>query len=247
MACNSKYTLTYKKTGVNGWTSFHSWSPECMIGMGGKFFSFKGGNLYVHHSDNVNRNTFYGTQYASKLNLILNDMPSDVKVFEYLQLEGSDSWNALVKAYIDSEENFNWTDITSVEFEKKEGMWFAYMRGNQDTTKMDPNSTYGIGTAGAAVGLDIPVSTANSYLTIGDEVYRDDMLKVGTITAIADGVITVDAVLQTTNGSFLFGRKNARVEGGEMRGYAAEVELDVTSNDKVELFAVNSEVFKSFG
>jgi len=40
--------------------------------------------------------------------------------------------------------------------------------------------------------------------------------------------------------------KNSRVEGGNLRGYIIKLDLDIITNTKVELFAVNSEVIKSY-
>jgi hypothetical protein len=44
----------------------------------------------------------------------------------------------------------------------------------------------------------------------------------------------------------MFGKKNPRVEGGNLRGYTMRMDLTVTSDDMVELFATNAEVMKSF-
>ena len=59
MNCNKNYTVTFDEK-VKGWTSFHSFYPEWMIGMNNNLFTFQNGNLYIHHSDEVNRNTYYG-------------------------------------------------------------------------------------------------------------------------------------------------------------------------------------------
>jgi len=42
------------------------------------------------------------------------------------------------------------------------------------------------------------------------------------------------------------GVKNPRYEGGNLRGYVIRMDLDVQQDDKAELFAVNSEIMKSY-
>jgi len=51
------YTLTYSE-GAKGWTSFFSYYPDFMIGMNQFFYSFAGGNLYRHNTNEA-RNKFY--------------------------------------------------------------------------------------------------------------------------------------------------------------------------------------------
>jgi hypothetical protein len=51
------YTLTYSE-GVAGWVSFYSYYPDWIIGMNNYLYTFKGGNIYKHNT-NESRNTFY--------------------------------------------------------------------------------------------------------------------------------------------------------------------------------------------
>lgn len=247
MDCSNK-TLVFDEM-TKGWTSFRSYNPDMMVGLGNKFYSFKGGNIYEHHSDNVPRNNFYGEQFSSKMSTVLNDNPSEVKVFKTLELEGNQSWTALIKAYISGEEDFSFCNIDEVNFVKKEGIWYAEVRGNEDTADFSSSATYGIGFVTAVDGLPsvLTVDTDASMLDIGDKVYTDNLDLVGTIESVGDGTITLDAlVLNSPFESFIFGMKDRSIEGGELRGYAARIDLENSSVEKAELFAVNSEVFKSF-
>ena len=87
MKSNNKFTTTFDER-VKGWTSFHSFSPDFMIGMNNQFFTFKNGDLYIHHEDEENHNTFYGEKYPSKVSVMFNDNPSDIKVVKSLTIEG---------------------------------------------------------------------------------------------------------------------------------------------------------------
>jgi hypothetical protein len=100
---NSEYNLTIKRKdnsvntdttvsfneGSKGWTSFKSFIPEEGASVSGKYFTAYDGKVYVHHSDVVDRNTFYGTYYESSLNMIFNDLPGSVKTFQAVNYEGS--------------------------------------------------------------------------------------------------------------------------------------------------------------
>ena len=55
----TSYTLTFSE-GIKGWPSFYSYQPEYIKGMNQFLYTFKNGNLYVHNSNSVDRNNFYG-------------------------------------------------------------------------------------------------------------------------------------------------------------------------------------------
>jgi hypothetical protein len=253
MGCNNdNYTITYDEK-VKGWTSFHSFYPDFMLGMNSNFFSFKDGNLYIHHSDNSVRNTYYGINYSSKLSLIFNDSPSDVKELQAISLEGNSSWEALIKAYVSNVDDFNESTIKGVEFVKKEGIWYAYARRNENINQEDSKSMYGIGSVTDIDGLTVKINGDSDLIIIGDDLIRgQDMTVVGKINnhfyEHSDNrtVITLDSINGLLVGDFVAGRKDARIEGGSLRGYSMRVDLETNNTDKVELFAVNAEVMKSY-
>ena len=71
--------------------------------------------------------------------------------------------------------------------------------------------------------------------------------KVGKITNINGTVLTVDAFFNAPNyNKFCFSKKDPRIEGGEMRGYFLEVTLEDKTDTKNELYAISSEVVKSY-
>lgn len=251
MSCiKEQYTITFDEK-VKGWTSFHSFYPDCMIGMNSRFFTFTGGNLYVHHSDNVNRNTYYGNSFPSKLGVMINDSPSDIKELQAISLEGNYSWEALIKAYISNVDDYIESSIHDVEFVKKEGIWYAYARRNEDDTHEDSKSMYGIGTVLSVNGSEITINGYNDTMVEGDLLVNgSDMSIIGTIlNPVRDGqntIINMTSFTGLTVGGFVVGKKNSRIEGGNLRGYTMRVDLEISKEDKVELFAVNAEVMKSY-
>lgn len=236
---------------IKGWTTFHSFSPDFMIGMNNKFFSFKNGNLYEHHSDESKRNEYYGKVYPSKVTLIFNDNPSDVKEVKAISLEGNTTWETLIKAYKTGVEDFNKTSVKEVEFVKKEGIWYSYARRNEDDYQTDSKSMYGIGIVESVSNNVMIVNGFNDSVVEGDEIVRGlDLKKVGAIVSserMGDKTkITLNSSTTLTEGEFICGLKNVRIEGGNLRGYALRVELTTEKEEKVELFSVNIEVIKSY-
>lgn len=251
MSCNKeKNTITFDEK-VKGWTSFHSFFPDFMVGMNNSFYSFKDGELYVHDSNNVTRNNFYGVQTPSKISLMVNDSPQEVKELQAISLEGNTSWEALIKAFVSNVDDTIISTIKEAEFVKKEGIWYAYARRNEGTSIFDSKSTYGIGVITGIVGNVLTVTGGSSSLTSGDSVIKGSNLAiigsvVSNTTTDATSTITMSSVAGLIVGDFIVGKKDSRTEGGNLRGYTMRIDLNITKDTKVELFAVNSEVIKSF-
>lgn len=250
MSCNKvNNTVTFDEK-VKGWTSFHSYNPDFMVGMNNGFYSFRNGDLYVHDSDSVSRNNFYGDQYPSKVSLMVNESPSDIKELQAVSLEGSASWDTLITAYVSNVTEIIRSTITEAEYVKKEGIWYAYTRRNE-LGSYDSRATYGIGVITDIVGDIITVNGGSSTLTTGDTIVRgQNLVPIGVISSISK--VSGELVLNLTSsaglliGDFVLGKKESRVEGSSLKGYTIRIDLTSNNPDKVELFSVNSEVIKSF-
>lgn len=244
---SESYTLTFDED-VTGWTSFHSFIPDAIIKLNNSLYTIKDGDLYIHNdNDNPNRNNYYGVDYPSKIDFVFNDAAHDVKVFKTLNLEGDASWGAEIET--------NLTDgtISSDEFIEKEGEWYAHTRRSEDTTDTSSLSTQGLGNLDSISLLELTMSAElNSSLSIGDSIYFLngtvlDLIGVCTDIDRENKIITVDAVTNVpSGGDFIVAVKNGRVEGSSIRGYYMLVKLTYDNPARVELFAVCSEIFKSF-
>jgi hypothetical protein len=62
---------------------------EFGLSMANDYYTFKNGYIYQHDQEDVNRNTFYGDFESSSVNVLLNDNPSIIKMFNTLNYEGS--------------------------------------------------------------------------------------------------------------------------------------------------------------
>ena len=75
------------------WTSFKSFIKESGLSMSNEYYTFKNGEMYLHHPDLTTTlyNNFYGTQYDSKITTIFNEEHGSVKLFKVLNYEGTQS------------------------------------------------------------------------------------------------------------------------------------------------------------
>jgi hypothetical protein len=140
------YTLSFAEN-VNGWSSFKSFIKEAGCTLNNFYYTFKNGKLWIHHSDDVNRNIFYNKQYDSSIRPIFNDFPGSIKSFSTISYEGTQS---KVTQNTNSGDN-NYYNITSQdgwyiksittdlqegkvnEFINKEGKWFNNIIGETTT------------------------------------------------------------------------------------------------------------------
>jgi hypothetical protein len=264
----SIYTLTYSDQ-VEGWVSFYSYEPDWMIGMNNYFYTFKGGNLYRHNVNSI-RNQFYGVNFSSMVKSVFNDVPLENKLFKTMNIEGDDAWAATMITDIQNSGfiEYDW-------FEKKEQSYYAFVR-NSGTTPANVSeyalrSLSGIGkstnTSGPANALVVsfsinPLVSIGSIVSVGDLLYYSlppysAPVLCGQITAvnqnyplgineiIVDTTITGGDIPPITDAYFLF-IKSAEAESHGVLGHYCVFELTNENQDKVELFAVETEVMKSF-
>jgi len=149
-------TLTYSED-VKGWVSFKSFIPEQGISMNNNYFTYKDGYIYLHHQEDVDRNTFYDEFTPSSVDVILNTEFGSVKNYQTINYEGSDSkiTQEILPPSINSNEYEGYKrliskegwfveDITTnkqkgqvIEFVEKEGKWFNYIKGLTLTDNME--------------------------------------------------------------------------------------------------------------
>jgi hypothetical protein len=242
-------TITFDES-VKGWTSFHSFLPDGIVSIGSNLFTLKDGQLYIHNSEEVNRNTYYGVSYPSKVALILNDEPSEVKVLQAISFKGSDPWETLIKAYINDTNTSIDSSIDSIDFLEREGVWHAYVRRGENVVGYDSRATYGIGRIEDLTGSTISIPIKPTGMSEGDTILKYDgnsTTSIGTITNISGNTLTLSSVVGLVVGDFILGFKSPKIEGSAVRGYSIRLDLQSNVYDReVELFSVDYEIVKSF-
>ena len=119
-------TLRYE-TATEGWPARYSFVPEHGVTLNNRFYTWNGGQMYMHNDPNADRNNFYGTQYNSEIEVIFNDQPSAVKEFLTLGYEGTANWTVIG---VDTESDD--PSLTSIwPFVRKEGKYFASIVGEE--------------------------------------------------------------------------------------------------------------------
>lgn len=251
MAANEEYTLKYKDS-IKGWTSFYSFVPEWMVNLNNNFFTFKDGQIYEHAYDENDRNLFYGEEVDSVIEFQSNAGPSEVKMYRAVKVEGSTGeW----EVEIDSEQAHG--HVKKDAFQKKEDMYYAYIRNDNDEVDTKSLTVQGIG---IPTSVDTNANTVtvggfdSSSIAVGDKLMKaeitdgviGELQEVGVVEDIQGEVITITSPdSMPTTSDYVAAAKNRTAESEGIRGYHAKVKLTHTGTKPVELYAVNVEATKS--
>tara|TARA_R100000482_G_C5071761_1_gene121871 strand:- start:31 stop:723 length:693 start_codon:yes stop_codon:yes gene_type:complete len=229
-----------------------------MVGMNNYFYSFSSGNLY-RHNVNERRNYYYNKQYPTRITTVFNLEPLRNKVFKTLSLESDTSWAATLNTDMGNE-----AAIASQWYEEKEGKYYAAIK-NIASTPATLNtfrfrSINGIGrTTGFNVtnprifNFTVPI---DSIIAIGDYLYYvneiDNSPKLaGVITAITSSSITVDSTISgatnpTSTTPLMVSAKNTLSESHGLLGHFMLTTVESVDATATELFALTTDVFKSY-
>ena len=262
----ANYTLTYSPA-LEGWTSFHSYFPEWMEHMNSFMYTFKNGEMWKHNT-NATRNRWYNVNYPSTITVILNDAPAETKMFKTLSYDSDHRWSASVITDLSA------GSMASSYFEEKEGGYFTYVRRNPNTIDFKALSTQGIGKVALATiapgtgylsvyfNFEIPNSISVFDPTVSPPSGGDVLYIVDAITSVIKLVGNVDDIINDPStgnrivvnipanavniNDFAYVIKNAVAESYGARGYYMETTLTNTDTEAVELFAISSQIFKSY-
>lgn len=255
----ANYTLTYRDSD-QGWPSFYSYEPEMIRGMNQYLYTFKNGNLY-RHSVNEVRNEFYGqdpTTAPTTITTVINTDSLATKMFKTIQLESSDAWEVTLESDLQLAR-----DIDANWFKKKEGDWFAFVRGlTDDSDNFNMRSAKGLGvpatltTAGTLVTITYNFRLS-SPIQVGDTVYATPTpatvapVRAGDITAVTVGAttsITIETATFTAPvvTDFIFYVRNQIAESQGLLGHYAVLTLKNELSTATEIMAVKADVMTSY-
>lgn len=270
----ANYTLTYSPP-AKGWPSFYSYIPEWIQGMNQYLYTFSGGNLWRHNTNEV-RNSFYGRPSAdSTMTSVFNAEPMMNKLFKTIAYEGDHAWKAELVAELQTP-----GVIEAAFFEQKESDWFAFIRNSADpgTTdndfaNYDLRSVNGIGnslttvTGATTTTINFPLTTSIGTMITGSDITSGaggdaiyyaapgttiTPVFVGTVQSInvdlPNGInnLVVNGTVVVPDVSFILYVKNQVAESHGVLGHFCVFTLTNSDTEAVELFAVKSEVMKSF-
>jgi len=176
----SLFTLSFKEN-VKGWVSFKSFaSMQDGLSCANDYYTYYNNHVWLHNSEDVDRNTFYNVFRPSYVDVILNDNPGIVKTFHTLNYEGSqgrygeeasyDTYLAGTNVVNGTYASPNFKDLyyhlgwlvehlyTDKErgqvrsFVEKEGKWFNYIHGRAGGTGVVADAARTSGSGGQVTG-----------------------------------------------------------------------------------------------
>jgi hypothetical protein len=207
----------------------------------------------------------------SRVTSVFNDVPLQNKLFKTLNIEGDDAWAATLETDIQ-----NSGFIEKGWFEKKEQSYFAFVRNSgtvpAGTDEYALRSLNGVGRSSSVVGPSSateinfsinPLIAIGNIASIGDYLYYSlpptysTPVLCGQITNIVqnypagDNYFIVDTTIPggiappIPDAYFLY-IKNSVAESHGVLGHYCLFNIENDNKAKVELFAVESEVMKSY-
>lgn len=235
----SRYVTWAFSDKVNGWLTRLTFNPEDMCRVNSQFVSFKNGEIWLHNQDSL-FNTFYGAQTDTSFKFNFSQEPSTRKVFKTLSIEGTT--NLQIACETDMEKGY----VNKLDFEKKEGVWYAYVRGKNGELNTSQLSFQGVGEAvvnGLVLEFDFVLE---SIISVGDVILNSNLQIVGNILSKTANSLTLDAVNNIVSGDYVLVTKPESVQKQGLVGYFLQVDASFSSNAQQEIYAINSEVIKSY-
>lgn len=214
------------------WTSFYSFVGEGYAELNNVLYSFKNGKAYSHNT-NSSRNSFYGTLYTSKVEIVSNQNPSMVKSWEALNLEGDTAWD--FTAYTSDQTTSTITSLT-----KKERLFYSHIP--RDTSSISTSEFVTLGEV-ISINQDDTVTIGNPINKIpfgfNDSVYADGVDTAESMSAISSRnsfAMSDSSVLSV--GDIVSVKKNSDLEGDQLRDRFIRIKLENDSTTGVELYGV---------
>lgn len=225
------------------WQSRYSFVPDLYISQNNMMYSTKfktilgvGRILWSHSGDSNNQyNNFYGSNYDSLVQVVFNDFPSLVKVFNAISYEGSSgSWDMGTGMVTD----LGQTSGTIASWDYREGSYYKYMP--RDTA----DKYLYVGKADSPSGINLPLkenlnliklsfSPAGSYVYYGSSKEQGNIINSITANSVT---VTPNIGLIANDDEIHFKIPN---DGDTMRGHWAKVTFNLTSSTKNELYCIN--------
>jgi hypothetical protein len=231
-------TIAYDvKEGV--WKTRYSFIPESGVYVDNLLITFKSGAAWAH-TDESNRNNFYGVFQPSFVKVVSAQNNSMVKTFEALSVEGDSPWSFSV-------ETRDQSTVTISTMDKREGMYYSSIpTASTSTSNLVP---LGIVTSVVAVGggyqitlqtniNSLPFPLNGSIKVVVGGVFTNTDLVVSGISS--KKTITVTGTTVITAGQTIAVSSDSSVDGDKMRGPYAVISFTNSSTSPIEAYAFNA-------
>ena len=131
-------TIVYK-IGAQKWIGAYSHKAEMFATIGSDLYSMKDGTLWKHN-DTASTNNFYGVQYDSKVMLLCNADPLDVKTFLNLGIEAN-----IMPSFVHMRSEYPYiqsSDLIPALFGIKEGIYVASILRDRVSPQYTPTHLF---------------------------------------------------------------------------------------------------------
>ena len=235
-------TIAYD-TKSSVWNTRYSFIPESYAYMNNQMFTYKcaSSNAMWSHNEDVARNTFYGTAYSTKVNVVSAPNNSMVKTFEAASIEGNSPWSFVAKT---SDQVA--TTVSSSDMEKRERMYYsAIPRDTQISTAhiypLGAVDEYATGSVSFTTKIsDIPFPLGGTLYILDSGAYVSTGLSVSSVTGrkSISTTGTLSGTINPANELAVYG--NSSVDGDVMRDAFVIMEFTNSSTTPIEAYAFNT-------
>lgn len=266
---NSTFYLTRRGTneatvgydvGRGVWQSKYSFIPDAYSSQDNMMYTAKytsGNNIFWEHNDALNHNRFYGTKYASKIEVVSKMFPSRVKVFNAISYEGDSArWEMTTKATTSLGQTsgviYGSTSASSPRFIEKEGSYYAAMPKDESVKYVYAgefvSSDSNVSTVTKMARLDrapFLLSETPLYYLDSDGVYKrasgsvDAQSTVSSFDLSAGTITTLSSVAGPEASEKLYFK--VTTDGDDMRGHFMTLNLILSTaqSSQQELYCIN--------
>jgi hypothetical protein len=153
------------------WNSFYSYSANWLESYNTGIVSWLNGTPWIHNSNSVSYNSFYGATYDSIVDVISNISPTINKVYNTISEESTDIWEAQINT-----KNGQFTTVTTNDFTNaqtfvweeghgtKENIHYAVIKGDiNNGGKIEGNR---MRDTSANIRLTLPVGPSQNENTL---------------------------------------------------------------------------------
>jgi hypothetical protein len=260
---HSEYIITFDKYKGSGsytnetiafdtkssvWNTRYSFVPEAYVDIDGAMYTFKyntsNGRILWEHSEDVARNTFYGSQTAndySMVKVVSSSNNSMVKTFEATSIEGNAPWSFTAQT---SDQTA--TTVGSSVLDKRERMYYSNIPKD---TLISTGHVYPLGVVSektaSTIDLttkisDIPFPLGGSIYLLDSGSYVDTGLTVSVVGGRKSITFSGTATQTISAGDEIAVYGDTNVDGDKLRDSYAIIEYKSTATSPIEAYAFNT-------
>lgn len=254
---------------IGAWQSKYTFYPKMYASLKNTFFmcqydtSDTNFNYFVHYQSSIaGSNKFPGSadRAESSFSIICNDLPSSVKAYKSISIEGDSAWTASLRS--SSGQVVLNSSMPDSAFSEKEDAFYIQIPRSQSASST--NQYIPVGTSGSAFGARITMASnlKGKHVPIGYQLYKGSAAGFIKITRNVGGedldsrLTSIDrstnelvfdnrpdlAGISTTGGDTIFLAAENNLTGDQIRGHYLRVDLQKTptGNSVEEVYSVNA-------